>query len=250
MTVHVLPSKEKAIIFDLDDTIVDTFTSLITPLEMKAATEMVAAGMCKSDPERVVALILQLRKDDPERIEEILLREFPMAAGNALAVRRAVFANATPDKLTIDPQVKHMIQGLSSRFDLYLVTTGPPEFQRKKVEQLRIGELFRDVVVLASDSEETKESWLESLIRGRCQHKYYPGYYPKSVIVIGNRLDNEIQAGNKLGMTTIWVKSGEGSGLIPNNKTGQPTATISTIYQFPQTLVELESSGALARAER
>lgn len=245
MTSPFLSPKEKAIIFDLDDTLVDTFTSLIVPLEMKAVREMVAAGMSEADEERVVALILQLRRDDPNSIEEILLREFPNAAGYALTARRSVLANASPDKLTIDPRVKYMIQGLSNRYDQYLVTTGPSEFQRRKIEQLGIGELFRDVVILSSDSEETKESWLGSLIHGRCQPKYHPGYYPNSLIVVGNRLDNEIQAGNKLGMTTVWVKSGEGSGLLPNSRTGQPTYSISTIHEIPQILGQVESSGAL-----
>ncbi len=226
----------EAIIFDLDDTLVDTFTSLITPLESEAADEMVAAGMGESDSSRVRELILQLRKDDPDRIEELLLEKFPQAEGKAIQARRAVFTHASPDTLQIESAVKDMLRELSMRYDTYLVTTGRTEFQNRKLDQLGIRELFKGIAVLASGSEETKESWMESLMRGR--------YHPQSVIVVGNRLDNEIKAGNRLGMITVWVKYGEGSGLSPSDDSGRPDYTIYNIKEFPELLSKIEAEQA------
>lgn len=236
MTVHTSSKSQRveAIILDLDDTLVDTFTLLITPLELKAAAEMVAAGLDGADPLQVAELILRLRRDDPLRIEERLAREFPRADGKVLEVRRGVFSNASPDGLLIDPAVKDMLRELQERYDTYLLTTGETEFQNRKVELLGIRDLFREIVILVSGAEETKELWLSSLMRGR--------YHPESVIVVGNRLDNEIQAGNRLGMITVWVKHGEGSGLEPDEETGLPTYTIPHIYEFPRLLSQLEKN--------
>jgi FMN phosphatase YigB (HAD superfamily) len=222
----------EAIIFDLDDTIVDTFTSLIEPLESEAADEMVAAGMGESDSRRVKDLILKLRREDPDRIEERLVQKFPQADGRALEARRAVFTKASLDELQIKPAVKDMLRGLSERYDTYLLTTGPPDFQNRKLDQLELRELFKGYAILASGSEETKEGWMASLIRGR--------YDPQSVIVVGNRLDNEIKAGQRLGMRTVWVKSGEGSGLSPSDE-ATPDHIISDIEEFPGVLAEIES---------
>lgn len=241
MTAHPLSStsRDKAIIFDLDDTLVDTFNHLITPLEHRAASEMIAAGIGVSDHPRLVEFILNLRKTDPENLEERLVQKFPQAAGKALEARRAVFDNASPDKLTIDSEVKRMLEELkkTERYDMYLLTTGAREFQNKKVKQLDVGHLFSEVEVLNSGSEITKEIWLDNLAR---KHHYNKA----SVVVVGNRLDNEIQAGNKLGMTTVWVKHGEGSELSPNEKTGKPDRIIFNITEFPGVLNELESSRA------
>lgn len=227
-----------AIVFDLDDTLVDTFNLLIKPLENEAAAAMIAAGIGASDHSRLAEIILDLRKNDPENVEERLLQQFPQAAGRTLEARRAVFVNASPDKLTIKPEIKHMLEELrAAGYDTYLVTTGPREFQDKKIDQLGIRDLFLDTEVLESGSEITKERWLDSLAR---QH----GYNKAAVVVVGNRLDNEIQAGNQLGMITVWVRYGEGSGLNPCQKTGQPDYTISDIAEFPGVLAKLQSSCA------
>jgi FMN phosphatase YigB (HAD superfamily) len=226
----------EAIIFDLDDTLVDTFTSLIIPLELEAVSAMVAAGMDESDAKRLSDLILRLRRDEPERIEEILRWHFPQVTEKMIEARRDVFLNASADQLAIDPAVKEMLRELSSNYDTYLVTTGTPEFQNSKVERLGLREMFKGVGILASGSEATKERWMASLIRNR--------YRPESVIVVGNRVDNEIEAGNVLGMITVWVKYGEGSGMSPDEKTGPPDYIISNITEFPEVLVRLESARA------
>jgi FMN phosphatase YigB (HAD superfamily) len=99
---------------------------------------------------------------------------------------------------------------------------------------LEIRGLFKEVVILPSRSEETKERWLSSLTGS--------GYRAESVIVVGNRLDNEILAGNRLGMKTVWVRRGEGSGLMPSDETGEPDYVIPYIIEFPEILAKIEAS--------
>lgn len=226
----------EAIVFDLDDTIVDTFTSLIMPLESQAVSEMLAAGLTEADPEEVRELILRLRRQAPERIEELLVQNFPEAKGKALEARREVFAHASPDDLRIEPAVREMLRQMHARYNTYLVTTGRPDFQNRKLNQLGIRNLFKGIAVLASGSEATKESWLSSLVTD--------GYHTQSVVVVGNRLDNEIKAGHRLGMITVWVKYGEGCELIPSEETGEPDYVISHILEFPGILAAIESSHA------
>lgn len=197
---------------------------------------MVAVGMGASDSSEVSEVILRLRREEPDRIEERLVEKFPQARGRALEVRREVFARASADKLRIKPTVTEMLRELSARYDTYLLTVGRKDFQNRKLDSLDIRGLFTEVAVLASRSEETKERWLASLPAR--------GYRPDSVVVVGNRIDNEIKAGNRLGMITVWVKYGEGSGLIPCEDTGEPDYTISDISEFPQVLARIESSRA------
>lgn len=222
----------EAVILDFDDTIVDTFGSLITPLETEAANEMVAAGMGDVKASEVVELILRLRKEEPDRIEERLVERFPEARGRALEARRKVFARASPDRLQIKPTVKDMLCELAKRYDTFLLTTGRTDFQNRKLDNMDIRPLFKEVIVLASRSEETKERWLASLIER--------GYNSQAIVVVGNRLDNEIKAGHRLGMMTVWMKYGEGSGLVPCADTGQPDYVIYDIAEFPEVLALIE----------
>lgn len=224
----------EAIVFDLDDTIVDTFKLLIEPLEARAVTAMLAAETLEADSGRIKELILRLRRDAPERVEELLAQNLPGLTEKALKARRSVFAHASLGNLRIEPAVRRMLQALAPRYDTYLLTVGHADFQNRKLDGLGIRELFKAIAVLPSGREETKESWLSSLASS--------GYRAESVIVVGNRLDNEIRAGNRLGMTTVWVRRGEGSGLVPCDETGEPRYVISDIEEFPETLAQIESS--------
>ncbi|HKS27893.1 MAG TPA: HAD family hydrolase [Pyrinomonadaceae bacterium] len=225
----------RAIVFDLDDTLVDTFGTLITPLETEAASRMASVGSVGCDAAKVFETILRLRRDDPERVEERLSQDFPQLGEETLAARRSVFAEASPDAIRIEADVREMLSQLSGRYDTYLLTTGRTEFQNRKLELLGIRGLFKAVAILASGSEETKEGWLKSLVSSS-------GYNSQSVIVVGNRLDNEMLAGRRLGMKTVWVRRGEGSGLIPREELGEPDYTISHIREFPEVLSKIEAS--------
>jgi FMN phosphatase YigB (HAD superfamily) len=195
---------------------------------------MLAAETLEADSGQITELILQLRRDAPERVDELLAQNLPWLTEKALKARRSVFAHASPDNLRIEPAVREMLYELSERYDTYLLTVGRTDFQNRKLDKLSIRGLFKATAILASGSEETKERWLLSLT-GR-------GYRPDAVIVVGNRLDNEIRAGNRLGMQTVWVRRGEGSGLVPSDETGEPGYVISDIMGFPEILAEIESS--------
>ncbi|HEX8748305.1 MAG TPA: HAD family hydrolase [Pyrinomonadaceae bacterium] len=224
----------EAIVFDLDDTIVDTFRLLIEPLELQAAAAMLPAATMEADYRQITELILQLRRDAPERVEQLLAQNLPWLTEKALKARRSVFAQASPDNLRIEPAVRQMLYELSERYDTYLLTVGRTDFQNRKLDTLSIRGLFKATTILPSGSEQTKQRWLSSLIDS--------GYGAESVIVVGNRLDNEIRAGNRLGMTTVWVRRGEGSGLIPCDETGEPGYVIQDIMEFPEILAKIESS--------
>ncbi|HEX8177305.1 MAG TPA: HAD hydrolase-like protein [Pyrinomonadaceae bacterium] len=236
MNKRPLPEAQRveAIVFDLDDTIVDTFKLLIEPLESEAATAMLAASTPEADAGQITELILRLRRDAPERVDELLAQNLPWLTEEALEARRSVFAHASLDNLHIEPPVREMLQELSTRYDTYLLTVGRADFQNRKLDRLSIRGLFKAITVLPPHSEETKERWLSSLTGS--------GYRAESVIVVGNRLDNEIRAGNRLGMVTVWVRRGEGSGLVPCDETGEPDYVISDIAEFPEILAKIESS--------
>lgn len=85
----------QAIIFDLDDTLVDTYDTLIVPLEIEAAQVMLNIqpnlGEKKAvRPETLERYLLKLRRTNPSHVEEELRRRFPQVNSAALEARRQV----------------------------------------------------------------------------------------------------------------------------------------------------------------
>ncbi|MEA2173864.1 MAG: putative hydrolase of the superfamily, partial [Blastocatellia bacterium] len=232
----------KTIIFDLDDTLINTFDCLITDLEQQAAQIMVNTGMGDVDAAYLEEMLLRLRRSDPEGIEAAVLQQFPLAA-KAIEARQDFMSQACSGQAmkslvsqiatdTQVEQVKRMLKELRKEFTLYLLTVGPADLQNAKIDFLNIRDLFHQIIV-GSGSNRDKESLLASLV---------PDALRRSSLVVGNRLDHEIQAGNKLGMLTVWVNRGEGSSMKPTDNAWQPDRTIYNITEFPDILGSLRTS--------
>jgi len=56
------------------------------------------------------------------------------------------------------------------------------------------------------------------------------------VIVIGDKVNNEIKYGNQLGMTTIWLKRGKNAQDLPASKEVEPHHTVDSIKQLRELL--------------
>lgn len=195
----------RAIVFDLDDTLVDTFSLLIEPLEREAAARMVEAGAGGLDAGELAALLLRLRKERPERLEEELADR---VSGAALDVRRSVLAEVPAERLRLDPKVRILLRDLRRGSSLFLLTEGDADLQNRKIEHLGLRDLFDEVVIVPSGTEPAKEEAIAALLR---RHELPPD----SVVLVGNRLDREILAGERLHLTTVWLRHGEGSGHLP-----------------------------------
>jgi FMN phosphatase YigB (HAD superfamily)/predicted nucleotide-binding protein len=227
VVVHPHP---QLIIFDLDDTLVDTFGCLIMPLEYQAAQAMVAAGLNESSPEKLFPLLMKLRRENPGELETQLQQLYPHATEEVWRAREAVFANAAVTPLVINPEVIHMLRDLGKMYKLCLLTSGSKEFQNAKLKHLDIGQLFDRTEILDTRTQNTKQDMLAALA----------GQHPRTAVVVGNRLDHEIRAGNNLQMTTVWVRYGEGSAMTPEDERDRPTHIISDITELPELLVRLD----------
>lgn len=79
-----------------------------------------------------------------------------------------------------------------------LVTSGTKEVQLKKIEVLKIGNYFDEIIVDESNILENKKEIFSKLL-ARSKLK------PKEVMVIGDNPESEVAAGNKLGMVVMQI---------------------------------------------
>jgi putative hydrolase of the HAD superfamily len=224
--------EHKTIFIDLDDTIVDTFGLLITPLEAEAARAICALDGVPFTAERLTAILLELRKQSPARLRERLRELSKLDADRVLQARDRVFHGFSIEGLKISAAVVAMIKSLALDFNLVLVTEGEPEIQQAKVRHLGIRDLFDDIVIVEGFEGTFKEVAIREYMSAR-------NVIPTNAIIVGNRLDREILAGNKLGIPTVWIRSGQGSEMELDGTHGKPDVEIDDICQLPSAIRSL-----------
>jgi FMN phosphatase YigB (HAD superfamily) len=215
--------------FDLDDTLVDTFHLLIDPLERTAADAigaLLAGSVSRNDLHRE---LMRLHASDPAAIDNYLRDLSPSRAADVLAAHAAIFRDFDVTPLKIDGAVVRMLDVLRKAHTLVLLTEGHSDLQARKIRHLGIAPCFDFVDIVASNSEATKEAAIRDRIRNT-------GATPARTIVIGNRIDREIAAGQAIGTHTIWVRSGEGSAYASPERYARPTATVNSVLDVPQAL--------------
>ncbi|MDB4893686.1 MAG: hypothetical protein JWL61_5541 [Gemmatimonadetes bacterium] len=86
------------------------------------------------------------------------------------------------------------------RGKLFLVTSGFRRLQESKISALRIAELFTEVHVDAIDEENRrgKQRIFADILASH-------GLSPDEVLVVGDNPNSEIEAGNRLGITTVQI---------------------------------------------
>ena len=220
------PSMIDAIIFDLDDTLIDTFGFLITPLERRTAKAMIEAGLQVRDATELACALLQCRRETPHDIRSGLKRSGIECSRKAFAKRKELLEDVALDHLVLSAEVENLLRSFYNHFDLYLLTSGSLEFQTAKVDKLGIRQYFREIVVVNAGTHLIKARALENLASDR-------GLEHGRVLVVGNRLDQEIAAASSLGMLTVWIKHGEGSAMPPIKGRGEPDFSMDSVLGLP-----------------
>jgi len=61
---------------------------------------------------------------------------------------------------------------------------------------------------------------------------------PEATFVIGDRVRSELEIGNQLGATTIWVKQGKFADEKPLDEVQEPTITVASLSELRDFLAE------------
>ena len=131
----------------------------------------------------------------------------------------------------IFPFTKEVLESLKPKYKLGLVSKAGeyvPE-RNADIEKSGIKDYFDFIIV---DSEKGTKQFKEC-IKGL-------GATPEETAVVGDRATREIQAGNKLGCTTIWIQKGDRSFDSPTEETGKADFIIDSIKEVSKVLSDLK----------
>jgi len=196
------------IIFDLDDTLIDTSGS-ITPIKLQDALQrMVDCGLKISDFSEAYEMLRRL--DECSESSRQTLAEFIEVIGADLRFfeigLKEVYENLSPDLpiFPLDQAIEVLIE-LKQNHDLALVTVGKEHQQLAKMKKAGIDTAFFSKIVVSE--ERNKKPHYQTIV----EELYFS---PSDVIVCGDRIHVDLVPARELGFKTVHMKWGRGLNFV------------------------------------
>jgi len=136
-------------------------------------------------------------------------------------------------RLDLMPDALEIVRSLRINHKVGLLTNGSPSLQREKIESCQLEAEF-DVITISGELGIGKPK--PGIFFATAEKL---GVLPTECVMIGNSLERDIAGGNAVGMPTVHMQ-------IPGAReegTAIPTATIHTLKELPNVLARLNSAG-------
>ena len=222
------------IIFDLDDTLIDTSFS-ITPVKLQDAFHrMLKEGLQFPEEERGVEILQQLNSTAPsakDALEEFF--EIHQLDSRFLPIGIQEVYEGYSEDIPVFP-VKGAIEILNElrlHHQMAIVTIGKEELQKKKMKKAGIDfSYFSKIVVTEAKN---KKPHYEKILEES-------GITPADVIVCGDRIQTDLMPGKELGFHTVQLLFGRGK--YAGGKSGDVDYSIVDLSQLKQIITNLTDS--------
>lgn len=214
------------IVFDLDDTLIDT-SGTITPYKMRSMLQMLESHgiyLGENGYEEIKALNDRF-KTSKEMIHELLTYH---SATHLLEKTLALYTAPLPKNFFIPttPGAKEVLQQLKKEiYPLAIVTGGVPSFQLEKMEKAGLEPSNFSKIVIPEDSK--KGPHYEELL------SEFSINNPRDALVVGDRIWMDLAPAHALGMRTVHIRWGRG---LKEQKEGWIDHSISTLNELLELL--------------
>lgn len=217
-----------ALIFDLDDTLLETTRLLTRPSFEYAFTMMRQHGLdvdidtCFQERKKTVI------KYNRDEFLYHLAKKYCFEDDTDACLRIGVEAfqqRSVELDITMNAETRDTLKTLSAKYPLFLVTAGSRPTQKRKVELLEIGAYFKHCFFIETRRKERKREAFYKI-----EHTIES--VPERLLSIGNRLDLEIAESKELGLKTCHILKGEYSHLAPRCSLEIPDYTIREIKEI------------------
>lgn len=226
----------RSIVFDLDDTLIETTDCLAPTANREAARALVDGGL-DQEYEIVVRRRWQaVRRMHADDVDDWVCRQFGESRPHVSAAgRRAYFERGSRLKrssLRLVPGARKTLRQLAREYVLFLVTWGDPATQHRKIRLLRLETWFDDVVIVDRQARDGKAAAIRTLLQ---RHRLRS----RDTLVVGDGWTQEIAAGNRLHARTCWISRGL---PVPRWPPLRPDAVVKTVEELERVLDRLNAS--------
>lgn len=211
----------QVIVFDLDDTLLDTSGLIVPPALQKIHSLWVSMGHSLDFNSFLELRNVYLKSHSNSAVFEKILAEFP-TQNNDIAFAEAenfFYEPEIPKQLPLIEGALPLLKQLSPKYHLALLTSGEEPTQRQKVESLNVKSFFKDIFITYQPTNYKKRPFFEQLIE---THKIQPN----QLLSVGNRKTSEIREAKLLGCQTCWFAFGEHIDELEQIPADKPDYTI------------------------
>lgn len=228
--------KAKALIFDFDNTLVDTHSTISGAYSMIVGLLSSSLGMDSS------YLMQQLLNAQKEVIDDIPLvsRQYDRKAvikklNENLSLNMnekqidelaQVFYDFILEKIDYSNDTEEVLKALKSKgkkLGLLTDTDVRPGLKKKRLDSLGFTKLFDEVLIAGEDIPQRKNSPIPFIELARLLN-----VEPESILVVGDRMDADIDNAKEAGMKAVLIDK----YLPPNTGVHKPDAVIHELNQL------------------
>jgi putative hydrolase of the HAD superfamily len=188
------------IIFDLDDTLIDT-SGCVTPHALKNALQLLMQGNASAEDLLLLQQINASSLKTPDALR--LFSQKKNIAEERLEQAIRSLANPLPEGFVVSctPDAKEILHHYATRYPVALVTGGNPPFQLEKLKKAGIEVSLFSKIGIPEDS--VKKPFYDRFAK---EH----GKDPSQVWVCGDRIPMDLRPAHELGFNTIHMRWGRG----------------------------------------
>lgn len=221
--------KFKSIIFDLDDTLIDTFNHAIQPALDFTFEKLQEINSILTKENFIQERVNFTTHPHSKNFFTVLGEKFGTSDSEKKLIeetgKRAFYQDYTHEKIVLFPEAYDVLETLKENFQLFLVTAGSPEKQSHKLELTKLSSFFEKTYYVDVFQNKKKIDTFKILMEENQLH-------PKEILCVGDRLSKEIHDANVLGIPTCHIKKGEYSSYTPSNSNEIPQFTIDRLTEI------------------
>ena len=221
------------IIFDLDDTLIDT-TGSITPIKLEQAlAKMVEAGLEVGDYQQAQDTLKRLDAASESASQTLLeFLEIINADKKFFEIgRQEIYGQLSPD-MPVFPldQAIEVLEELGTQHELALVSMGKPMQQLLKLKNAGIDSTIFSKMIISEDQDKKPhyKAILDQL-----------GFSPSQTLVCGDRVKRDLSPAKELGCTTVHMRWGRGVSSSSQQIAQDVDFTIKKLSQIKDILTTL-----------
>lgn len=219
------------LVFDLDDTLLDTYRQLVPRASRDACQAMIDAGL-NTDLDQCMKFWLDhARSHSRHEVFAQLAARFGTKDGadsRAVAKRgyNAFYNRRVESDISLFPGVADMLSTLGAKYTLHLVTSGTRATQEDKINLLQIRSMFDSIHHVDPTLGQRKRDAFSSI-------NAQTGLKPERHLSIGNRVDTDVGEARAIGWKACLVRYGEHVNMLPMSDIEKPDFVIDRILELP-----------------
>ncbi len=184
------------VLFDLDDTLCDHYTSL--RLRLRLAIEAAFDPTDAIDVDKLVEKAAATTVGGSGHFAE-MLRQHGVIDSDRIDAALEVYLSDRYRGLELFDDALQVVSVVSESSHVGLITNGPSRIQRDKIARLAIGDLFELILV----SEEEGIWKPDPLIFRRALDRF--GIQPDDAMYVGDSAEHDVVGARAAGITSVWI---------------------------------------------